>query len=186
MRPRCIVLRVCQTLTLRLPLSMSGINRFLSRRDKHHRWSQNKDSNPQEVQQEKVMLPKMPSSIPIHSSSSVSSSRTVSGISTPLPYSLASTSSSSTSSSSSPFFLSLAFSKPKTKRSPRLQATDILVQSSTANTADHCVLQPRATSGHLHGLFSDFEETAPEKDAEQKVRGTMGFLNSGERDLDVA
>ena len=153
---------------------MSGINRFLSRRDKHHRWSHNKDSNPQEVQEEKVMLPPMPSSIPEPSSSSASSSRTVSGISTPLPYSTASTSfssstSSSSSSSSSPFSLSLAFSNPKTKRSPRLQATEIQVQSSTANTADHCVLQPRTTSGHLHGLFSDFEETAPEKDAEQKV-----------------
>ena len=144
---------------------MSGINRFLSRRDKHHRWSHNKDSNPHEVQQEKVMLPKMPSSIPIPSSSSASSSRTVSGISTPLPYSTAST------SSSSPFSLSLAFSITKIKRSPRLQATEILVQSSTANTADHCVLQPRATSGHLHGLFSDFEENVSEKDVEQKVHG---------------
>ena len=156
---------------------MSGINRFLSRRDKHHRWSHNKDSNLPEVQQEKVMLPKKPSSIPIPSSSSASSSRAVSGTSTPLPYSTASTSAfSSSSSSSSPFSLSLAFSISKIKRSPRLQATEILVQSSTANTADHCVLQPRATSGHLHGLFNDFEETTPEKDAEQKVHGQIWSL----------
>jgi hypothetical protein len=147
---------------------MSGINRFLSRRDKHHRWSHHKDAQQDESQQEKVMQPAFPSAVPTPASSSTSSPPTVSGTSTPLTYTTA-----RSSSSTSVFSLSLAFPNPKTKRSPRLQAVKSLVQSTTANTYDHCVLQPKITSGHLHGLFTDFEESVPEKDGEQKVRSTL-------------
>ena len=149
---------------------MSGINRFLSRRDKHHRWSHHKDSQQDENHQEKVMQSAFPSPIPTPASASTSSSRAVSGTSTPLTYTTA-----RSTSSSSVFSLSLAFPNPKTKRSPRLQAVESLVQSTTANTYDHCVLQPRITSGHLHGLFNDLEETVPEKDADQKVRSILGI-----------
>lgn len=137
---------------------MSGIHRFLSRRDKRH----HKDPH-----HEKVMSPSMPPPpLPTAHSSSTSSLRTFSGtLFLPLQRH---------SSSSSVSSLSLAFPPPRPKASPRLQATEATVQSSTANTSDCYLLQPRQTAGHLHGLFTNHEEQVREKDEEKKV----GFTQS--------
>ena len=138
---------------------MSGINRFLSRRDKHNKHGH----------QEKVMSPPMSSEQPTLGSSSRSSFRTSSG-----PSTASSISHKYSSSSSSLLSLSLAFSNVPGKRSPRLQAVQGIVHSSTAHTNDYCLLQPKQTSGYLHGLFNESEDTVPEKPDEAKGWISMG------------
>ncbi|KAI9870309.1 MAG: hypothetical protein M1830_004388, partial [Pleopsidium flavum] len=74
-------------------------------------------------------------------------------------------------SSSSFSSLSLAFPDlANGKRSPRQQATECLVHASTANSLDDYILQPKATSGHLDGLFTADERKRPEKDEEKKIK----------------
>ena len=132
---------------------MSGINRFLSHREKNPR---DKDKR---NRQEKVISPL----VTPHSSSN-SSLHTFSGVPTlTSPYQRCSLNSSSSS-------LSVAFQKLSPKGYPCLQSTAGTVQASTANTYDFYLLQPRQTAGHLHGLFSEHEELVPEKDQEKKVR----------------
>ncbi|MCJ1478585.1 hypothetical protein MMC13_007266 [Lambiella insularis] len=143
---------------------MSGINRFLSRREKHRK------GTPQA--QEKVKSP-MPSTLPTPSSSSASSSYNYSGASTPHSFTHKRSFSSSCSLSS----LSIAFPYPRGKGSPRLQPIGGLVQSTTANAGDGCLLQPRQTEGHLNGLFSDFEENIAEKDEEKTIKALSNRLS---------
>lgn len=131
---------------------MSGLNRLLSRRDKHaHGVDRHK----------KVMsLP-----IPIPSSASDTSSSLVStGTFAGSPSSLRGQKSSSSLSS-----LSLAFTTQTPKRSPSLQAAEGTIHSSTANAYEHLLLQPKQTAGLLHGLFPEEESKPPVKDDEKKV-----------------
>lgn len=139
------------------PRTMSGINRFLSRRDK-------KPKEPKGAQQEKVMSPPLPFILSTPVSSSASSSRTSSAVSTPFPSVYHHSSSSSLSS------LSLAFLKVKAKTSPRLQAVGGTVHASTANASGCYLLQPRQTEGYLNGLFIDYEERVSGKVDDKSVR----------------
>ncbi|MCJ1351089.1 MAG: hypothetical protein MMC33_001071 [Icmadophila ericetorum] len=157
---------------------MSGINRLLSRRDRHRKDpkdpKETKETRQEKGSGEKVMsssiLPLQPP--PPTVSSSSSSLRTFSGVSTVFSPPFRQSSSSSLSS------LSLAFAHPKPKGSPRSEATQPTVHSSTANTSDFYLLQPRQTAGHLHGLFTDFEEKIPEKDEEVKIKALSKRLSS--------
>ncbi|KAL8926757.1 MAG: hypothetical protein Q9208_002831 [Pyrenodesmia sp. 3 TL-2023] len=72
--------------------------------------------------------------------------------------------------SSSLSSLSNAFPITISKRSPRLQATNGTIESSTANSRDDWLLQPKQTSGFLHGSFPDEEPQTLEKDDEKKVK----------------
>ncbi|KAI4273849.1 MAG: hypothetical protein L6R35_006377 [Caloplaca aegaea] len=56
------------------------------------------------------------------------------------------------------------------KRSPRLQASWGTIESSTANSGDDWLLQPKQTAGFLHGSLPDDESQPMEKDDEKKVR----------------
>ena len=134
---------------------MSGLNKFLGRKEKHAKASQ----------RENVMSPPVPCMLPTPTSSSNSSLHTLSAVSA-----LVFPSHRHSSSSSSLSSLSLAFPHAKPKGSPRLQASGSLVESSTANTSDYYLLQPRQTSGHLHDVFIEQEERLPEKNEEEKVR----------------
>ena len=44
------------------------------------------------------------------------------------------------------------------------------MHSSTANSSEHLLLQPKQTAGHLQGTLPDHEETLPKKNEEKKVR----------------
>ena len=143
---------------------MSGINKFLSRREKHRR-------RPQPEIIEKVMPPlmrSMPSAIPTPTSSSASSFHTHSGTSTH-PCSSHKHSFSSSCSLSS---LSVAFPNSRSKGSPRLHPLDGVVHSTTANACGRLLLQPQQTAGHLFGLFSDFEDHVGEQDDQDTVWAT--------------
>ncbi|KAL8734843.1 MAG: hypothetical protein Q9166_001195 [cf. Caloplaca sp. 2 TL-2023] len=71
--------------------------------------------------------------------------------------------------SSSISSLSNAFPPAAPKRSPRLQATRGTVEASTANSCDDWLLQPKQTSGFLHGSFPDEENEGPNKEDDKKV-----------------
>ncbi len=87
---------------------------------------------------------------------------------TPSPIQTPSSTRSRKSSYSSSSSLSLAFSTLITKRSPRLQAHDGMVECCTADNAGF-LLQPKRHSGTLNGFFEGLELKTPEKDEEKKV-----------------
>ena len=130
---------------------MSGLNRLLSRRDK----SAQRDDRLKKV----MSLPPPNPSSASDSSSSLGSTGTFTRSS-----SLCGRKSSSSLSS-----LSLAFTTQIPKRSPRLQAAEGTIHSSTANAYEHLLLQPKQTAGLLHGLFPEEENKSPIKDDEKKV-----------------
>ena len=151
---------------------MSGINRFLTRREKHRK-------HPQLESIEKVilpLLPSMPSIVPTPTSSSASSFLTHSGTSTNPRSSHKHSFSSSCSLSS----LSIAFPNPRSKGSPRLHPRDGVVHSTTANACGRLLLQPQQTAGHLFGLFSDFEDYGGEQDDQDTVGLTESYCPQGE------
>ncbi len=162
---------------------MSGINRFLSRREKRSSGSQQKkvkfpslpssSSSPSllsvpapapllHVLSEvapKLLLP--PPSMPESESETVASSSSHSGTSTPL--SLPRSWSSSLSS------VSLAFPGPAGKCSPLSRLITSMVQSSTADSVD-LVLQPRLIIGDdLYACFTPEDGRKSAKDEEKKV-----------------
>ncbi|KAL8951500.1 MAG: hypothetical protein Q9222_002527 [Ikaeria aurantiellina] len=73
--------------------------------------------------------------------------------------------------SSSISSLSNAFSTASSKRSPRLQVTPATIESSTANSYDDWLLQPKQTSGFLHGSPPDEDNVALEKEDDNNVSG---------------
>ena len=87
---------------------------------------------------------------------------------TPSPVQTPSSARSRISSYSSLSSLSSAFSTLVTKRSPRLQAYDGVIECSTADSPAF-VLQPKRYSGTLNGFFEGEELKTPEKDEEKKV-----------------
>ncbi|KAI9791980.1 MAG: hypothetical protein M1816_003249 [Peltula sp. TS41687] len=145
---------------------MSGINRFLSRREKRASGSQ----------QKKVKLPTPSSS---SSSSSSSSQPSMPTTKSSLPSSPLSGTSTSDSfhSSSSLCSLSLAFQTPLGKCCPRSRITQDYVQSTTANS-DGMVLQPRMiSSDDPYGVFTLEESTKPAKDEEKKIKALQARLS---------
>ncbi|KAL8956201.1 MAG: hypothetical protein Q9193_006208, partial [Seirophora villosa] len=109
----------------------------------------------------KVMSTPAPST-PSSPSDSSSSTFSAPSISWSLAASRGDTRSSSISS------LSNAFPASTAKRSPRLQASWGTIESSTANSGDDWLLQPKQTSGFLHGSLPDDESQPVEKDDEKK------------------
>lgn len=87
---------------------------------------------------------------------------------TPSPTQTPSSTRSRTSSYSSLSPLSLAFSPLVTKRSPRLQAHDGLVECCTADSGG-LLLQPKRHSGIINGFFEGETFKTPEKEEEKKV-----------------
>ncbi|MCJ1386864.1 hypothetical protein MMC17_009992 [Xylographa soralifera] len=149
---------------------MSGINKFLSRREKHRK-------NPQPERIEKVIppsMPSMPSAVSTPPSSSASSLHTHSGTST----NPCSSHKHSFSSSCSLSSLSVAFPNPRSKGSPRLQPLRGVVHSTTANACGRLLLQPQQIPGHLYGLFSDFEDHVGEKDDQDTIKALSQRLAS--------
>lgn len=143
----------CQSVT-RVRRTMSGINRFLSRRDKNRSGSR----------QRKVKSP--PPSPPICPLPPLFDGQSCSSCSCGLTASMPSRTHRSSSSSS----LSLAFpALANGKGSARMQATSCIVHASTANSLDHYILQPQPTSGYLHNLFFADEKKPPQKDQDKKV-----------------
>lgn len=131
---------------------MNGINRFLSRRDKH---THGDDRHKKVMSSPAVETPsRSPDSL--STSSSYHSPRTSSRHSFYLR-------NSSLSS------LSLAFTPQVQKQFPVMQLTEGTILSSTANTNERLLLQPKQTAGSLHGLFPEEELKAPVKDDEKKV-----------------
>lgn len=151
-------------------ITMSGINRLLSRRDKNTHGDHPK----------KVMSSPVPTPPQISDSSSTSSSVASTGTFSPFlfPLSHGRTSSSSLSS------FSLAFKTQTPKRSPSLQAIEGTIHASTANASEHLLLQPKQTSGHLHGLFPDEDVETPIKDDETKVHSQTFSKGSDLHDVD--
>lgn len=87
---------------------------------------------------------------------------------TPSPTPTPSSTRSRNSSYSSISSLSLAFSALVTKRSPRLQAHEGLVECCTADSRGF-LLQPKRYSGLLNGFFEGEEFKSLEKEEEKKV-----------------
>lgn len=130
---------------------MSGINRFLSRRDRHSSGSQPKKVMPSPSLQ--LPLPEVEPDPFIPSSSSRSSAS--------IPYSFR--------SSSSRRSLCLAFQEPVGKCSPVARLTEEYAQSTTANSLG-LVLQPRLIiTDDPYGLFTPENGDKPTKDEEKKV-----------------
>lgn len=134
---------------------MSGINRLLSRRDRHTHGDH----------QKKVMSSPLPLPTQASDSSSISSSIASASTSSPFQFPLSQGRTCSSSLSS----LSLAFTTHTLKRIPSLQAIEGTIHASTANASEHLLLQPKQTAGHLYGLFPDEEPETPTKDDEAKV-----------------
>ncbi|KAI4131975.1 MAG: hypothetical protein LQ338_000959 [Usnochroma carphineum] len=128
---------------------MSTFHRLVSRKDKAANGTI-----------KKVMSTPTPSS----PSESVPSASSYPSTSSSLAASKRHTRSSSLSS------LSNAFPSVASKRSPRLQASQGTIESSTANSGDDWLLQPKQTSGFLHGSFPDEEPPPSNKDDEKKVK----------------
>ncbi|KAI9818484.1 MAG: hypothetical protein M1827_000543 [Pycnora praestabilis] len=156
---------------------MSGINRFLSRREKHTSGSH---------QKQKVKSPLLPAFSP-SSFEDHSSSSSVSGAKTPSSSFRYNHPSSSLSS------LCLAFPDPKIgKGSPYSQATEGLVHATTADWYDDFLLQPRLISGDLQGLFTLDEKKKPEKDEEKKIKlltqklTRLGITDIGDPQIEIA
>ena len=145
----------------------NGMHRLLSRKEKKPK-DVIKDVAPPPP--DLVTSPTMSfSSMARNASSSASSQRA------PSAHSLHMSSSPRNLSSSASSLLSLssfsqAYPLPRTKTSPYTNAVDGTVLARTSNSSDSCLLQPKQTSGHLHGLFAEHEEEPPYKDEETKVR----------------
>lgn len=139
--------------------AMSGINRFLSRRDKNRSGSrQRKVTSPSP-------LPPL-SPAPLSLDGQCASSCTE-GLADCFP----SRSSHSSFSLHSLHSISLAFPDMIAgKASPYLQATETLVHASTANSLDRYILQPGLPSDQFFGLFTADKKTPPGKDEKAKVR----------------
>ena len=65
--------------------------------------------------------------------------------------------------------LSSAFLVTASKRSPRLAATASEIQATTADSYEGFLLQPKQTSGFLHGVFTDHEKVGPRNSEEIEV-----------------
>ena len=50
-----------------------------------------------------------------------------------------------------------------------MQATEGTIHTSTANSSEDLLLQPKQTGGLLHGLFPNEDKKVPEKDEDKKV-----------------
>ena len=74
--------------------------------------------------------------------------------------------------------LSSAFLIAASKRSPKLAATESEIQATTANSYDGLLLQPKQTSGFLHGMFTDHERDTAKKDEETKVFNSQLLLTN--------
>ena len=139
---------------------MSGINRFLTRRDRNRSGSRQR-----KVTSPSPLPPVSPS--PLSLDGQCSSSCTE-GVKDCFP-------SRRRHSSSSVYSLSLAFPDlPMGKGSPHLQATKTLVYASTANSLDRHVLQPGPPSGQIFDLFTADKKTPPAKHEKEKVRSRDG------------
>ncbi|KAL9601711.1 MAG: hypothetical protein Q9219_002322 [cf. Caloplaca sp. 3 TL-2023] len=129
---------------------MSTFQRLMNRKEKHGNGTV-----------KKVMSLPAPSSSSSPSESSFSA-WSYSGTCSPLVASRTHTRSSSLSS------LSNAFPPATLKRSPRLQAISGTIEASTANSSHNWLLQPKQTSGFLHGSFPDEDAPRPERDDDNK------------------
>ncbi|KAL9046906.1 MAG: hypothetical protein Q9214_000388, partial [Letrouitia sp. 1 TL-2023] len=82
-------------------------------------------------------------------------------------------------SSSSASSLSLAFPLiQNAKKSPEAQATEGAIESSTANTCEHLLLQPKQTAGFLHSWFPEEKVKLSEKDENAKVTDQIKALSA--------
>jgi len=134
---------------------MSGINKFLTRRDRNRSGSR----------QRKVMSPSpLPPVPPAYLSlDGQCASSCTEGVTDCFP-------SRRKNSSSSLCSLSLAFPDlPTGKGAPHLQTTVTLVYASTANSLDRYILQPEPPSGQFFGLFTADKKILPGKDEKEKV-----------------
>ncbi|KAI4177740.1 MAG: hypothetical protein LQ343_000204 [Gyalolechia ehrenbergii] len=132
--------------------NMSTFHRLMSRKERHGNGVF-----------KKVM------STPAHSSPSSPSESTSSASSYPSG-SCSGVASRTHTRSSSLSSLSSAFPSAARKRSPRLQATQGTIESSTANSSHDWLLQPKQTSGFLHGSFPDEDVPQPKKDDDKKIK----------------
>ncbi|KAL8643841.1 MAG: hypothetical protein Q9226_008088 [Calogaya cf. arnoldii] len=82
------------------------------------------------------------------------------------------------SSSISSFSIAFASSTSASKRSPRVQATQGTVESSTANSCDLWLLQPKQTSGFLHGSSADEVQEASTKADDKKLKIILQRLSN--------
>jgi len=136
---------------------MSSINHLLSRRDKHSHGNNKKEVH--------FSLSNAPSIIRVNKAILPLSIWCI--MAAPLPPQNSANSSAGTSSI--PFTtISLAFSRSRAKRSPRLQTTNETVECSSAN-AETFVLQPKQRDAPLNGLFIDDENIKAGRDEEKKV-----------------
>ncbi|KAL8829480.1 MAG: hypothetical protein Q9170_006152 [Blastenia crenularia] len=134
--------------------NMSTFHRLMSRKEKHGNGTI-----------KKVMPTPTPTQVsPSSPSESTSSASSYAGASWCFVTSSTHTRSSSISS------LCNAFPPASSKRSPRLQATCGTIEASTANSSHDWLLQPKQTSGFLHGSFPEEEAPPPEKDDDKKVK----------------
>lgn len=65
--------------------------------------------------------------------------------------------------------LSSAFPVAASKSSPKLAPTASEIQATTANSYDGLLLQPKQTSGFLHGVFNDHDKVATERAEQAKA-----------------
>jgi len=65
--------------------------------------------------------------------------------------------------------LSSAFLVTPSKRSPRIAATASEIQATTADSYEGLLLQPKQTSGLLHGVFTDHEKVGSKNGDETEV-----------------
>ncbi|KAI4220525.1 MAG: hypothetical protein L6R36_007564 [Xanthoria steineri] len=84
------------------------------------------------------------------------------------------------SSSISSFSNAFACPTSASKRSPRVHATRGIVESSTANSCDDWLLQPKQTLGFLHGSSTDEDREVPTKADDKKIKVILQRLaNAG-------
>ncbi|KAL8889578.1 MAG: hypothetical protein Q9215_003138 [Flavoplaca cf. flavocitrina] len=84
------------------------------------------------------------------------------------------------SSSISSFSNAFALPTSTSKQSPRVHATRGIVESSTANSCDDWLLQPKQTLGFLHGGSADEDKEPSTKADEKKIKMIMQRLaNAG-------
>ena len=84
--------------------------------------------------------------------------------------------------SSSLSSLSSAFPAADTKRSPRLQASTGTIESSTANSCDLLLLQPKHVSGSLDGSISgDEDRRISDEETDDVNRARLPSTSFGDR-----
>lgn len=137
---------------------MSGINRFLSRRDKTRSGSRQKKVIPL------LLSPPVPYCAPPFLDGQSCGHGIIESCSPKRR--------SNRSSSSSLESLSLAFpdSPPGKSSPPHLRPSKTPVHSSTANSLDCCILQPGPAPNNFYGLFTPDKKSSPDKDEKEKVR----------------